>query len=140
LLSRKDDVKINATYSTGVVSEFNGGELQLAYAISNHTAIMTNGFVAGKSEIVYDWGPFAGPEKREKVKGSYLETASGYFKNIPGNCMIEIYGGAGIGSSTNDFGDLSGTEMISKINFSKIFMQLAIGYKPGLQNLPLRKE
>jgi hypothetical protein len=129
LLSEKGEIKINALYSTGAGSSFNGGELQLAHALTNHIGVMANGFAAYKSEIVHDWGPFHGPNSREKGYGSYLEGAGGYFNSIGRNGIVEVYGGYGKGYSMNNYGFVAGSEMITRVNVSKVFIQPSIGSK-----------
>jgi hypothetical protein len=77
LLSHKGEARVNGLYTTGWDSEFDGGELQLAYAVTNHFGVTANGFTAGKSEVVSDWevmgdfGPSPGGQ-REKGHGSTL--------------------------------------------------------------------
>lgn len=125
LLSEKGEARVNGQYTTGFSSGFNGGELQLAYAVSNHLGIMLNGFTGSKSEIVTDWGPFPGPDTKEKGYGSYFEVGSGYFKNLANNFVVEVYGGFGFGSVTNDYDQGS----LSKVKLRKFSLQPAVALK-----------
>jgi hypothetical protein len=131
LLSQEGEIRVNGMYSTGWDSEFNGGELQLAYAATDHFGAMINGFTGGKSEMVYDgelmsgFGPSSSPQ-REKGYGSYLEFAGGYFQNLRNkNFVIEMYGGYGFGNVENNYG----ADQATQTKISKFFIQPAIGYK-----------
>lgn len=131
LLSHKGETRINGLYSTGWNSEFNGGELQLAYAATDHMGVMINGFTGGKSEMVSDielmsdFGPSPGGQM-EKGHGSYLEFAGGYFNSLRNkNFIVEIYGGYGFGRVHNEYGP----SQLTQTNISKFFIQPAIGYK-----------
>lgn len=125
LLSKKGETRINALYTTGESSDFNGGELQFAHALSNHFGLLINGFVAGKTEEVSDY--FTNNSHTEKGNGSYIELGGGAFKSFDARkkWIGEIYAGAGFGSVKNEYG--SGDQ--SKVNCTKFFVQPAIGYK-----------
>ncbi|HTM92537.1 MAG TPA: hypothetical protein VL095_08970 [Flavisolibacter sp.] len=132
LLSEKGETRINGLYSTGGNSEFNGGELQFAHAVSQNFGIMVNGMMASKSEQIDDWGfssNWGGSSNyhTEKGSGSYLELAGGYFKTFDEKkkWIGELYSGLGAGGVKNDygFGDYS------KVNSYKFFIQPAVGYK-----------
>ena len=127
LLSEKGETRINALYSSGNTSEFNGGELQFAHAVSKHMGIMVNGFIAGKSEEISDWNWNQNSSHKEKGSGSNVEFAGGYFKSFDERkkWIGELYGGFGLGSVTNEYG--YGDR--SKVNSTKIFLQPSIGYK-----------
>jgi len=124
LLTEKGETKINAMYSTGGNSEFNGGEFQVAHAAGKHFALMTNVFFAAKSEETSDW---YGNHAVEKGNGSYFEFAAGTFERLdPKKKLIgEVYGGVGFGSAKNDYGN----DNSSKVNNTKFFIQPSIGYK-----------
>ena len=128
LLAEKGETRINAVYTNGGYSDFDGGELQLAHAVGKNVGIMINGFTAGKSEEVTDYS-FSGNNstQTEKGSGSYIELAGGLFKNFDNKkkWIGEIYGGIGYGSVKNDYG--SGDH--SKVRDTKVFLQPAIGYK-----------
>jgi hypothetical protein len=132
LLTEKGETRINALYSSGGVSEFEGGELQIAHAVGKNFAVMMNGMTASKSDEIstWDWTPIWDPTPEshtEKGQGSYIEFAGGYFKTLDKNkkWIAEIYSGIGFGSANNDYG--YGDH--SKVNSTKIFLQPAIGYK-----------
>lgn len=124
LLSEKGETRINALYSVGNVSEFSGGELQLATAVSKRAGVMLNFFSAGKSDVV---SGLSGDDVEERGSGSYLEAAAGLFHPFgAGKAWIaEVYGGGGIGSATNEYG--LGDR--SKVGITKYFIQPSFGYK-----------
>jgi hypothetical protein len=126
LLSEKGETRINALYVAGGYSEFTGGEIQIAHAVSKNVGIMVNGFSAGTSDEVANWD-FNGSTHTEKGNGSYLELAGGLFKSMdPDKKWIgEVYGGFGFGSSKHDYGFGDN----SKVNIKKLFVQPSIGYK-----------
>lgn len=129
LLSEKGETRINALYSAGGVSEFSGGELQVAHAISKNFGLMVNGMAVSRSDEITDWDFNSGTtgSHTEKGNGSYIEFAGGYFKALDRSKKIifETYGGLGTGTAKNDydFGDHS------KVNSTKIFIQPSIGYR-----------
>jgi hypothetical protein len=132
LLSEKGETRMNALYSAGGVSEFTGGELQFAHAVSKNFGVMMNGMSVSRTDEVSTWDldpnwNFASETHTEKGKGSYIEFAGGYFKTLDNKrkWLFETYGGFGIGTANNDygFGDHS------KVNSNKIFIQPSLGYK-----------
>jgi hypothetical protein len=129
LLSEKGETRINALYSAGGVSEFSGGELQVAHAIGKNFGLMVNGMAVSRSDEITDWDFNSGTtaSHTEKGNGSYIEFAGGYFTTLDKSKKIvfETYGGFGAGSAKNDydFGDYS------KVNSAKIFIQPSIGYR-----------
>lgn len=126
LLSEKGETRINALYSSGNISEFDGGELQYAQAINKNFGLMINGMAAGKSDNWTDYSGSSTSYHTEKGNGSYIEFAGGYFKNFDQKkkCIGEVYAGFGSGSVKNDYGDGN-----SKVNIFKYFIQPDIGYK-----------
>jgi hypothetical protein len=126
LLAEKGETRVNVLYTTGANSEYNGGELQFAHAVSKNVGIMVNGFTAGKTETVDNWFGNQGSHT-EKGNGSYIEFAGGYFKKFDAKekWMAEVYGGLGFGSAHNDYGFNDHTQ----VNSSKLFIQPSIGYK-----------
>lgn len=129
LLSEKGETRINALYSAGGVSEFSGGELQLAHAISKNVGLMVNGMAVSKSEEITDWSFNSGTtgSHTEKGNGSYIEFAGGYFKTFDKSkkLVFETYGGIGFGTANNDYS----FSAHSKVNSTKFFLQPSIGYK-----------
>lgn len=125
LLSEKGETRINALYANGADTEFDGGELQLAHAVSKNFGVMTNIFFAGKSETVTNYS--TNGSHIEKGNGSYAEFAGGYFKSFDKSkrWIGELYGGFGFGGVNNDYG----FNDHSKVAISKMFIQPAFGYK-----------
>jgi hypothetical protein len=128
LLSEKGETRINGLISGGGESEFSGGELQAAHAITNSFGIIANWIAASKSEEIssFDWIR-PGPVHTEKGKGSYVEFAGGYFKTLDKRkrVVFETYGGIGFGGVNNDYGFGN----VSKVNITKLFLQPSLGYK-----------
>ena len=129
LLTEKGETKINGLYASGGnMSSFQGGEIQLAHAVSKNVGIMVNGFSGGETENVtdWDWNSTRGVHE-ESGKGSYLEFAGGYFNTFDSKkkWVGEVYGGFGFGTVTNEYG----SNDITKVNHSKLFVQPSIGYK-----------
>ena len=125
LLSVKGETRINAFYSSGNESQFEGAELQLAHAITKNIGVMINGFAAGKLEEVSSLS--ASGTHKEKGNGQYIEAAVGYFKPLdPAKKLVaEVYGGIGRGAVKNDYGFGDN----STIGITKFFVQPSIGYK-----------
>ena len=117
---------MNALYCTGGDSEFGGGELQVAYAITKNVGVMLNGFAAGESEEITSYNNTNGSHT-ESGKGSYIEGAAGYFMALDTKrkWIADIYGGMGLGSVKNDYGFGDN----SKVGTTKFFVQPSIGYK-----------
>ena len=126
LFSEKGQTRINALYSAGGYSDFTGGEIQVAHAVSKNVGVMINGFSVGETDEVSDWN-WNGTTHTEKGSGSYIEFAGGLFKPFdPNNQWIgEVYGGFGLGSSKHDYGYSDN----SKVNLTKLFIQPSIGFK-----------
>lgn len=125
LLSEKGEVRVNGFYSSGADSDFEGGEIQVASAVSDHIGIMANGFFAGTKETVDDWNGYG--SHPESGNGSYIELAGGAFTAFdPKKRWIgEVYAGIGSGTVNSDYG----ANQVSKVNSTKLFLQPAVGYK-----------
>ena len=120
LFSEKDEMRVNALYATGNESEYNGGELQVAYAVTGNWGVLFNGFAVGRSELVDGVNTQSG-------KGTYAEFGAGYFIQMDqkGQWIFETYGGFGGGNVKNEYsyGDRS------RVGITKFYLQPAIGYK-----------
>ena len=119
LLSQKGDTRINALYSAGSDSDFEGGELQFGLAVSGKVRIMINGFFGGVTENT--------GSRDEKGNGTYVELGAGRFAALDEKrrWIGELYGGLGFGSVKNDYG--LGDH--SQVNIFKPFIQPIVGYK-----------
>lgn len=111
LLKEKKDTKILLALSSG--DEFSGFEGQFATAVTDKVGIMANFFTASSSE----------EDSNESGKGSMFEIGAGYFKPLGQRFVFESYGGVGYGGVSNKYEIGS-----SKVKFSKIFVQPAIGF------------
>jgi hypothetical protein len=119
MLVEKGDTRINGLYTSGRDSDYEGGEVQFAHAVSDKIGIMAAGFFAGVTENT--------GSRNEKGTGSYGEIGVGRFTAFdPKKRWIgELYGGLGFGGVKNDYG--LGDH--SKVNIFKPFIQPLIGYK-----------
>jgi hypothetical protein len=125
LLSEKSETRINVLFASGGRSEYGGGEIHLAHAVSGKFGLMANAFSVGKSEDVFNYSNNV--SQTEKGNGSYAEIAVGYFQTLtPGSRWIfEAYGGYGGGGVKNEYGYSDH----SKISIGKFFVQPSLGYK-----------
>src|SRR5687767_8827080 len=74
LFTEKGETRINALYASGGnISSFQGGEIQLAHAVSENVGIMVNGLAGGRTETVSDWDWTSTGTHEESGNGSYLE-------------------------------------------------------------------
>ena len=120
LLSRKGETKVNAMYSAGADTEFEGGELQVAHALTRNSALMLNFMAVGRSDNT--------GSQTESGKGSYVELAYGGFKALDNRSkqwIGEVYGGIGRGGARNEYSAVDR----SKVGITKFFLQPAIGFK-----------
>ncbi|HEX6333437.1 MAG TPA: hypothetical protein VFZ78_04365 [Flavisolibacter sp.] len=128
LLAEKRETRFNVLLASGGDSEFTGGELQLATAVTDNIGIMVNGLAAGEKEDVTHYNINGSTTTREESgKGSYIEAAGGYFTRFGtgGSWVMEAYVGIGAGTVRNEYGGRN----FSKVNSTKLFLQPSIGYK-----------
>jgi hypothetical protein len=123
LLSEKGETRVNLLYCSGGDSEFKGGEVQAAFAVTKNIGVMANFFSAGRTDEVYSYSN--NQYHDEKGNGSYIEFGGGYFESLSKRWIGEVYGGTGFGSVKNEYGQ--GDH--SRVGIMKFFIQPAIGYK-----------
>jgi hypothetical protein len=118
LFKKKGEARINGYYSLGstITDNIKGGEVQAAYAVSNHVGVMLNTAFMGASN--------GSGSQKDAGNGSLIEAGAGYYKPLRKNYVFETYGGVGLGSVKNEYS----TGGSSKINFSKFFVQPSFGY------------
>lgn len=99
--------------------------IQAAYAVTDHVAVMANGF--------YTYENAASESEKQGGDGRLVEAAVGYYKPIRGNLVFETYGGFGLGNATlrNTIQNSSGELVRQTFNADafKYFIQPDIGYK-----------
>jgi hypothetical protein len=124
-LSEKGEARINTLYASGSNSDFQGGEIQAAVAVSKNIGVMINGMFVGRTEDVSD--VYGRSSHEESGKGSYVEFGGGAFKNFDEKkkWIGEIYAGFGTGNVNNSYQN----NRMSKVGISKFFLQPAVGYK-----------
>jgi len=118
-LGEKGEGRINAMYSSGSESGFDGGELQFACAPHRYIGFIGSFMAASKREETYNG-------IMESGNGSYGELGLGIFK-LAGSSKrlsMEVFAGRGFGSVKNEY---EGTDY-SKVNIGKWFLQPDIGY------------
>jgi|AntAceMinimDraft_17_1070374.scaffolds.fasta_scaffold00582_17 hypothetical protein len=110
LFKEKNEVRMLFARSSG--DEFEGTEIQGAYAITNNIGVMANGFLAdGQYENNYG-------------KGYLVEIGTGYFKPLDKKVVFETFGGIGKGYVENGYGD---GRWLS-VKFMRYFIQPSIGF------------
>jgi hypothetical protein len=134
MLSEKGETRINGLRTGGNKSEFSGGELQAAHAITNSFGVMANWMSVSKTEEISDWTWNSGSHI-EKGNGSYVEFAGGYFKTLDKRkrVVFETYGGIGFGSANNDYG----FAITQKLILPKFSCSPPSGTSPPISKSPL---
>lgn len=103
-------------FKANVITGTNDIEPQLALAVTNHFALMTNGSFS-----------FA-DQHSNSPKRNFLEGAIGYY-NSPGTHQVfEIYGGYGEGFVSNNY-NLSQSSDRFDANYRRFFIQPNMGYR-----------
>jgi len=96
-----------------------GTDLQLAYAVSDHIAIMANGsFYDETSDTTDDFH-----------RHTLYEVGAGYYDLIGGHGRYEIFGGVGTGKIKGYWEDSPLDNPVSDARFFKFFVQPAIGLR-----------
>ncbi|WP_207425149.1 hypothetical protein [Pedobacter sp. SYSU D00535] len=115
LFREKNELSLRVHSITG--SRHTGGEVQAAYAVGKHTAVMFNYF-RGTNERQNDYD-------KDEGKGSFAEVGGGVFFPLQDpNLVFESYGGFGRGKVTNIYGTSS-----SEVSYSRFFLQPNIGHR-----------
>ena len=117
LFREKNELSASGQVLTG--SSHQGFELQAAYATGKHTAVIVNFAGASKAPNSNDLAD------RETGNGTLGEVGLGLFYPLPNSKLIfETFGGGGLGSIKNDYGEATST-----IRFSRFFLQPDIGFR-----------
>jgi hypothetical protein len=110
-------------FQLGGASECSSREINAAYAVTNHLAVMANYMAVrgGESSQNSDWG-----------KGNYYEAAIGYYKPLRNIYTFESYVGGSYSSQTHQYTSFgfygaNGYGGSSSLSFSKLFIQPSIG-------------
>ena len=110
LFQEKNEYRLGT--SAGGNNEVNTTDIQAAYSISNHMAVMANVMVAdGGEKSSGDWGI-----------GKYYDAGIGYYKAFGKHLVFEVFGG--IGNSKQHHRYDKGT---ADLRFRKVFLQPSIG-------------
>src|SRR5690242_4360257 len=81
MFSEKKEFQASATTGTG-------NNLQIAYAVTNHFGVMSNGMLWGAN----------GVDKNHINQHRYGEAGLGYYNNYANKMFLDIWGGYGIGN------------------------------------------
>jgi hypothetical protein len=106
LIHEKNDLRIDG--SASFVKGNIGGNV--AYGVTDHLAVQLGGNVASLATGRHDYG----------------QLAVGYYRNIPHNMVLEVYGGAGYGHGYTKNGLLRFEDHYNG-NYQKVFSQINIG-------------
>ena len=115
ILKEKNDISVNIGFN----------DLQGAVAVSNNIGIMLNGYT-NNIDLGFDW------DDDEKTNRSFIEAGAGYFTQLSGSSVFEIYGGAGLGSFSLEKSDSGGAY---SANNSRFFIQPGISFSSNAIDL-----
>jgi hypothetical protein len=123
----KEKYEFHLAGSYGIGDESQSGELQTAFAVTNHLGIMAN-FMKTKA------GSFA---EEDYVSGRNYDFGIGYFRPVGSAAVFEIYSGLGRndqhhGYSTSQYNQTTGQDEYvssgkSYLHFTKYYIQPAFG-------------
>jgi hypothetical protein len=115
LFHEKQEGRITATL--GGNKNISSAELQAAYSVTDHCALICNFMAAkGGKDTSKSW-----------AKGQYIDAAIGYYKPFQRFCVFEIYGGAGISNQHHQYENNNIDNGFADLSFAKIFIQPAVG-------------
>lgn len=132
LLKEKNELR--ATVSTGGGGDISTVDLQAAYSITNHFAVMTN-FMSGRG---------SDDDENSRGNGNCFELGAGYFAPIEEKGVFEVYGGFGFSNQHHEYN--SGG--MADLSFRKFFIQPSFGlslnafdlaFTPGLSSVSFHK-
>jgi hypothetical protein len=140
LLNKKNDLEVSAFYA-GSINAFDekgnynrGFDLQTAWAVSNHFAVMLNEGACWEKNGGND-SFFQNDSSFLSYKRNFTEVGAGYFTSAKKNkkMQFQVFGGAAFGASKiyDDF--TSNSSRVDKYHYSrvtKIFIQPAVLYSP----------
>ncbi len=109
--------EFNASLHGGI----SGFDAQLAYAVTDHFGIMTNGSFADRTSDSTD----------NFHKHSFVEMGAGYFDKIGPNGRFEVYGGFGMGR-VQAFYENEIWYDFARVKYRRFFIQPAIGAASGV--------
>ena len=109
----KNEFKIQ--FGMGVNDWVKTQELQAAYAITDHIAVMANLINAQAS------GGYG--------HGNFMEGAAGYYLPVQNRCSFEIYGGYGFGSVYNNQNDQKNQIYPLSVELQRYFIQPSFTYR-----------
>ncbi|MDP2176578.1 MAG: hypothetical protein Q8K70_11775 [Bacteroidota bacterium] len=112
IFKEKNEYRLSASF--GETDNVTTKEIQAAYSITNHLAIMSNYLDANSGKRIYDnnWG-----------KGYYFDGAIGLYQPTKRTGVFEIYGGMGTSKQHHQY-KMNGS---SELSFHKFFIQPSWG-------------
>ena len=116
----KNQGEIQMSVYTGTA----GIDPQFAFAITDHIGIMANGSFADRSDTTGDFH-----------KHTFVEFGAGYFENIGGNGVVEVYGGYGFGKLEASFNSDEIWTSYANVTSNRIFLQPSIGLTTSVADI-----
>jgi hypothetical protein len=102
-----------------------GGDIEAAYAITNHFAVQGNYMAGSRSTETTQTVGTTSTTTKKITNGGLGEVAAGYFMPLGTVGTFGLYGGYGLGKVKNDWN----TEGSSSANFNKLFIQPSLGLR-----------
>lgn len=121
LFKEKNELSINAGTSR------NGADIQAAYSVSNHFAVMANG-------SFYNINSTNGTNILRE-ENNFSEISAGYYTHIGENIIGEIYPGFGMGRAYNQNNYRIEQFYFKRVDYHKIFLQPSIGFVSNIFEL-----
>lgn len=121
LFKEKNEFLVNAGASS------NGANLQAAYAVTEHFAVMANGSFYNANITT--------PTGISRIENNFGEIGLGYFSNLGQDIIGEIYSGFGMGKAYNQNNFWIELNSFNRVDFNKIFIQPSIGFVSNIFEL-----
>jgi hypothetical protein len=131
LFNSRNQAHLMAGYRFGLYSR--GWDIQTAYSITDHLGIAANYNHFGAQ--YKDWEINTDIDDGH-FRGDLFEFGLGYFIPITDKFIFETYGGMGWGGVRNEFSNYL-SDLESKVNYNRYFVQPAIGWRHPKVSLAL---
>ncbi|MFN4234822.1 MAG: hypothetical protein ACK4IK_08455 [Bacteroidia bacterium] len=121
LFKEKNELSVNAGASS------NGANIQAAYSVTEHFAVMVNGSFYNANVTT--------PTGISRIENNFGEAGIGYFSHLGENFIGEIYSGFGMGKAYNQNDYWIELNSFNRVDFNKIFVQPSIGFVSNIFEL-----